>query len=59
MEGKAVVELEGTIGEERDLDADAGALLVCPERIVEVSPLNARLMDEVAERLEAEGAAKS
>jgi hypothetical protein len=46
VEGKVVVELEGTISDERDLDADAGALLVCPERIVAVFPLDARLLEE-------------
>lgn len=58
VEGKVVVELEGAISEERDLDADAGALLVLPERIVGISPLNVRLMDEVAKRLEAERTTK-
>lgn len=56
VDGKVVVELEGTLSEERDLDADAGALLVCPERIVEISPLDARLMEEIADRLGAERA---
>jgi len=46
VEGKVVVELEGTISDERDLDADAGALLVCPERIVAVFPLEAHLLNE-------------
>jgi hypothetical protein len=43
-EGKVVVELEGKLSEERDLDADAGALLVHPERIVEIRPLDAELL---------------
>jgi hypothetical protein len=36
-----VVELAGRLSEERDLDADAGALLVLPERVVAVEPLDA------------------
>jgi hypothetical protein len=45
LHGKLVVELEGRIGEERDLDADAGALLVHPERIVEAKPLDPELVE--------------
>ncbi len=52
VEGKVVVELEGAISEERDLDADAGALLVCPEEIIAVTPLDPRLIAEVRQRLE-------
>lgn len=44
IEGKVVVELEGRLSDERDLDADAGALLVHPERIVGVEPLDAGLV---------------
>lgn len=51
LEGKVVVELEGTISEERDLDADAGALLICPERIVSVTPLDPALVKEIRSRL--------
>ncbi len=43
-EGKVVVELEGRLSDERDLDADAGALLVHPERIVAIEPLDAELL---------------
>lgn len=32
--GCVVIELEGELSEERDLDADAGALLVRPTRII-------------------------
>jgi hypothetical protein len=42
--GKVVVELEGRLSDERDLDADAGALLVHPERIVAIQPLDAELL---------------
>jgi hypothetical protein len=51
LEGKVVVELEGRPSEERDLDADAGALLVLPERIVSVVPLDVELIEAVRERV--------
>jgi hypothetical protein len=44
IEGKLVVELAGSLSDERDLDADAGALLVHPRRIVAVEPLDAGLV---------------
>jgi hypothetical protein len=46
-EGKVVVELEGQLSDERDLDADCGALLVHPERIVAVEPLDTELVEEI------------
>jgi hypothetical protein len=51
VEGKIVVELEGRLGEERDLDADAGALLVSPEQIASSAPLDVELITEIRERL--------
>jgi hypothetical protein len=51
VEGKVVVELEGRLSDERDLDADAGALLVHPERLVEVLPLDTELIAEIRARL--------
>jgi hypothetical protein len=48
--GKMVVELQGRLSEERDLDADAGALLVLPERIVSVVPLDVELIKAIRER---------
>jgi hypothetical protein len=50
LRGKLVVELEGRLADERDLDADAGALLVHPERIVEVLPIDAELVDAIRAR---------
>jgi hypothetical protein len=50
-EGKMIVELEGRLSDERDLDADAGALLVHPERIVAVRPLDSELIAEIRARL--------
>jgi hypothetical protein len=40
VEGKLVVELEGDLSEERDLDADAGALLLLPGSVVGAEPLD-------------------
>jgi hypothetical protein len=47
IDGKVMVELEGPISEERDLDADAGALLVCPEQIVSVLPLDRSVVEAI------------
>lgn len=51
MAGKVVVELEGRPSGERDLDADAGALLVLPERIASVNPLDVELIRSIRKRL--------
>lgn len=40
VEDKVLVELEGPLSDEIDLDADAGALLALPERIVAVEPID-------------------
>jgi hypothetical protein len=50
IEGKMVVELAGRLSDERDLDADAGALLLLPERIVETAPLDTRLIAAIRDR---------
>jgi len=50
VEGKVVVELEGRISDERDLDADAGALLVSPEEVVAIEPLDAELVLAIRSR---------
>jgi len=50
IEGNVVVEMEGPVSEERDLDADAGALLVCPERIVSVTPLDPSIVEAIRAR---------
>ncbi|HWA52876.1 MAG TPA: hypothetical protein VG816_01750 [Solirubrobacterales bacterium] len=49
---KVVVELEGQISEERDLDADVGALLVMPEQIASVVPLDVELIEGIRERIQ-------
>lgn len=51
VSGKMVVELEGRPSEERDLDADAGALLILPERIDSVAPLDIELIRAIRERI--------
>jgi hypothetical protein len=50
VEGRVIVELEGRLSDERDIDADAGALLLMPERIVETTPLDTRLIAAIRER---------
>lgn len=50
IEGRVMVELEGPVSEERDLDADAGALLVCPERIVSAIPLDPAVIEAIRAR---------
>ena len=40
-----VVELRGRLSEERDLDADTGALLLLPERVVATQPLDPQLVE--------------
>jgi hypothetical protein len=50
-EGKVVVELAGRLAEDLDLDADAGALLVHPEEIVEVQSLDQELIGAIRGRL--------
>jgi anti-sigma regulatory factor (Ser/Thr protein kinase) len=51
VNGKAIVELEGGLSEERDLDADAGALLLEPSRIITVQPLDIDLVKAIRARL--------
>jgi hypothetical protein len=52
LAGKLVIELEGELSEERDLDADTGALLILPRRIREAKPLDVRLVEAIRDRLE-------
>jgi hypothetical protein len=42
--GKVVVELRGRLSEDRDLDADTGALLLLPDEVVAVQPLDPELV---------------
>jgi hypothetical protein len=38
LSGDVIIEMRGELSEDRDLDADEGAILVFPKRIVGVSP---------------------
>jgi hypothetical protein len=51
LDNRLVVEVEGRLALERDLDADAGALLVHPEEIIEVRPLDIELVAGIRQRL--------
>lgn len=56
---RVLVELEGELSEDRDLDADAGALLVQPRQIVAVGPFDLDLFEELRARVTAEDADRS
>jgi hypothetical protein len=51
VEGKVVVEVAGELSEDRDLDADHGALLVLPERVVSVERLDPALVASIRDRV--------
>jgi RecJ-like exonuclease len=51
VEGKVVVELEGKLSEDLDLDADHGALLVFPDRIASVEPLDPGVVAAIRDRV--------
>lgn len=55
VKGKVVVELEGRVSDDLDLDADAGALLAFPTEIVAVRPVDESLLRSIQERVAAEG----
>jgi hypothetical protein len=44
------VELEGRLSDERDIDADMGALLVHPDRVLAVRPLDRVLVAAIRSR---------
>jgi hypothetical protein len=50
VRGKLLVELTGELSEERDLDADAGALLLFPREIVAATPLEEALVQAIRAR---------
>jgi hypothetical protein len=52
--GRVLVELEGELSGDGDLDADAGALLVHPRQIVSVGPFDLELFEAVRERVATE-----
>jgi DnaJ-class molecular chaperone len=51
LEGKVVVELKGKPSDDCDLDADHGALLVFPERLVSVEPLDPQVITAIRNRV--------
>jgi len=51
VDGKVVVELEGPLSDDLDLDADEGALLIHPQRLVAVEPLDPELVHAIRSRL--------
>jgi hypothetical protein len=51
--GRLLVELEGRLSDDQDLDADCGALLAYPQRIVSIQPLDPELVEEIQARLSA------
>ncbi|HKH65093.1 MAG TPA: hypothetical protein VKA35_06485 [Solirubrobacterales bacterium] len=51
VEGKVVVEMVGELSEDRDLDADHGALLIHPEELVSVEPLDAEVVHSISNRV--------
>lgn len=50
VEGKVVVELAGELSEDRDLDADHGALLIFPDQLFSVEPLDAEVVRSIRDR---------
>jgi hypothetical protein len=51
LDGSVIVELEGRISDEPDLDADEGALLVLPSQVVTVHPVDRERVDDLRRRL--------
>jgi len=51
VDGKVVVELVGKLSDDCDLDADHGALLVFPDRVVSVEPLDEDLIESIRLRV--------
>lgn len=49
--GRVLVELEGDLGDDGDLDADAGALLLHPTRVVSVRRFDPELLEDVRRRV--------
>lgn len=54
VEGRVVVELDGPFSDDLDLDADEGALLVHPQRLVGVEPLDAEVVRAIRRRIGSE-----
>ncbi|HVD86253.1 MAG TPA: hypothetical protein VNB59_02490 [Solirubrobacterales bacterium] len=50
LDGRVVVELAGTLSDDCDLDADHGALLIFPDRVVSVEPLDPEVVRAIQSR---------
>lgn len=50
VDGKVVVEIAGTLSDDCDLDADHGALLIFPDAVVSVEPLDSEIVAAISER---------
>jgi hypothetical protein len=51
VEAQVVVEVAGELSDDCDLDADHGALLVFPERLVSVEPLDPETVASIGDRV--------
>ena len=51
LDGSVILELEGRLSQERDLDAEQGALLVHPTRIRARLPIDSRRVEDLRRRL--------
>jgi hypothetical protein len=51
LDGCRLVELEGTVSPDDDFDADEGALLIRPTRVVDARPLDRERIDELRREL--------
>ena len=56
LEGRRLVVLEGELSEDEDVDADEGALLVRPSRIVDVGDVDMDCVERLREEIAAETA---
>ena len=54
LRGQRLVELEGELSEDEDIDADEGALLVRPTRIVDVREVDLDCVERLREQVAAE-----
>lgn len=52
LDGSLIVELEGRLSDERDLDADEGALLVHPDELLTRHPIDRERVEAMRRRLD-------
>jgi hypothetical protein len=51
IENKVVVEMSGELSDDCDLDADHGAMLIFPQHLVSVEPLDAAVVAAIRDRI--------